>query len=157
MKLTLDTNVLVSAFVSKQGHPGKLIDVILAFPEIRLALSEPILLEFRDVMMREEVRERFGYSAKEVESFVEDLRRVSNMVTVKSRLMVVKEDHKDDIVINTAIDANSDFIVSGDSHLQKMKRFRRIKIVNPRQMIEMISSRFGELIITRDEIRKSSA
>ncbi len=151
MRLTLDTNVLLSAFVSRQGYPAKLVDIILTFPEIKLTLSEPILLEFRDVMLRDEVRERFRYSARETESFVKDIRTVASMIEVKSQLKLVKEDPNDDVVINTALDAKSDYTVSGDSHLLKIKTFRDIKIVSPKQMLKIIVEQFEELIINYEE------
>lgn len=56
MKIVLDTNVLVSAFVSKLGYSAKIIDLISTFEEIRLISSEPILTEFKDVLSRDEVK-----------------------------------------------------------------------------------------------------
>jgi len=156
MRIALDTNVLVSAFISKHGHPARLIDVILTFPEIKLVLSEPILLEFREVLLREEVRKRFDYSHKDIESFVRNMRGISSMITVESKFKVIKEDPKDDIVINTAFDAKADWIVSGDSHLRKMRRFRNIRIVNPKQMIRVFARSFGELMVTHNEIGNPS-
>ena len=55
MKVTLDTNVLVSAFISKYGQPAKILDIILTFPEIKLILSNSILEEFGEVISRQEV------------------------------------------------------------------------------------------------------
>jgi len=152
MRITLDTNILVSAFISKEGQPAKILDLVLTFQEIRLVLSETILREFREVMLREEVRERFGYSARDVESFVQHLRGVSSMVAVKSRFKMVKADPNDDIVVNTAVDGKAEWIVSGDVHLRRMRVFRGIRIVNPRQMLRIVSRRFGRLIISPDEI-----
>ena len=152
MRITLDTNILVSAFISKEGQPAKILDLALTFQEIRLVLSEAILREFREVMLREEVRERFGYSARDIESFVQHLRGVSNMVAVKSRFKVVKDDPNDDMVVNTAIDGKAEWIVSGDAHLWKMRAIRGIRIVNSRQMLRIVSRRFGRLIIGPEEI-----
>jgi len=157
MRLTLDTNVLVSAFVSRDGNPARIVDLVLAFPEIKLVLSESILQEFRDVMLRKEVRERFEYSSRGIDAFVQDLRHVSTIIMVKSRFMVVKEDPKDNVVMNTAVDGKVDFVVSGDSHLQKLTKFRNVRIVSPKQMLRIITDRFGEIITYSDELRKASA
>ena len=62
MRIVLDTNVLVSAFISKDGNPAALLDVALTLPEIEVVLSEEILEEFGDVLSRRKVRERFHYS-----------------------------------------------------------------------------------------------
>lgn len=152
MKITLDTNVLVSAFISKQGQPAVLLDIILTFPEIELVLSDPILAEFKDVLLRPEVKERFEYSAREIGQFVDALRGASTIVQVKSGFRVVSEDPKDDVIINTAYDGKVDYIVSGNSHLQRLRRFKGIRIVKPKSLLKIIRQRFGEFIIPRREL-----
>src|SRR2546427_11267371 len=67
MKIVLDTNVLVSAFISKQGQPAAVLDLAVTFPEIELVLSQPILDEFKGVISRREVKERFGDADSTVE------------------------------------------------------------------------------------------
>ena len=152
MKITLDTNVLVSAFISKQGQPAAVLDIILTFPEIELVMSEPILAEFKDVLMRQEVRKRFSYSHKDVNRVVNAIRYASTIVEIRSDFKVVSEDPKDDVIVNTAFDGNADFIVSGDRHLQRLRGFKGVKIVNPRSMLNIIRQRFGELIIPKKEL-----
>lgn len=149
MKITLDTNVLVSAFISKHGQPAKILDIILTFPEVKLILSNLILEEFWEVISRQEVRERFDYSKHEIKSFVQAIKNVSMIIEPKSKFSIVKEDPKDDVILNTAYDGKADYIVSGDFHLQKLKKFKGIKIVNPKQMMKVYIKRFGELIISR--------
>lgn len=146
MRITLDTNVLVSAFISKQGRPAAILDIALTFSEMELVLSEPILEEFRDVLSRPEVKERFNYSAKDIAEFVNAIRNVSTMIRPVSGFKVVPEDPKDDIIVDTAYDGKAEYIVSGDRHLQKLKRFRGMRIVNPRSMLNLIRRRFGEII-----------
>jgi len=154
MKVTLDTSVLVSAFISKQGSPAKILDIILTFPEIKLILSDQVLAEFKEVMLRDKVREKFEYSEQEIESFVQAIKSISTVIRLESSFNVVKEDSKDDVVLNTAYDGKVEYIVSGDHHLQKLKRFGRIKIVNSKQMMKIITRRFGELIVPREKIEK---
>ena len=152
MKVTLDTNVLVSAFISRQGQPSAILDTILTFPEVELVLSNPILAEFKDVLLRQEVRERFGYSTKDIDRFINAIRKASTIVKLKSDFKVVSEDPKDDVVINTAYDGKVDYIVSGDSHLQRLRCFKGIRIVKPRSMLNIIRKRFGEFIIPKEEL-----
>lgn len=147
MKITLDTNVLVSAFVSKHGHPAKILDIILIFPEVKLILSNQIIEEFENVLSREEVKERFGYSKREIKSFARAVAKVSTIVKVKSHFRVIKEDEKDDSVLNTAYDGKADYIVSGDHHLLNLKKFKGLKIVNPKQMVKIFVSKFGEIAV----------
>jgi len=152
MKITLDTNILVSAFISKQGQPAAILELILTFPEIELILSEQILAEFKEVMSRQEVKKRFEYTSKDIDQFVDALRDASTITKPSSNFNVVKDDPKDDIIINTAYDGKADYIVSGDTHLQSLKRFRTILIVKPRSMLSIIKRRFGELIIPKEKL-----
>ncbi len=152
MRVVLDTNVLVSAFISKRGHSANILDIVTAFEEMTLVLSDEILEEFEDVMAREEVRERFDYSVAEINEFASAIRSVAEIVKVKSKFRLMEEDPKDDMVLNTAYDGRATCIVSGDGHLQNLKKFRSIRIVSPRQFMRIITRRFGELILSRREI-----
>lgn len=147
MRITLDTNVLVSAFISKAGQPAAVLDAILTFPEIELVLSDQILEELREVLLRRDVRTRFGYSVGDTDSLVSALRAACALVRVKSDFKVVAEDPKDNIIINTAYDGGANYIVSGDRHLQRLKRFRGIRIVSPTSMVKILKRRFGRFII----------
>lgn len=117
------------------------------FEEIQLILSEPVLDEFKEVLSRDEVKARFNYSTSDVDSFTQAIRDVSTIVKIKSNFNVIKEDPKDDVMLNTAYDGKAEYIVSGDYHLQKLKRFKSIRIVSPKQIMKVIARRFGELII----------
>lgn len=152
MRIALDTNVLVSAFISKLGQPARLLDLILTFPEIQLVVSDPILEELRDVLSREEVKERFHYSARDIESFVRAVRNVSVRVKIKSDFKVVADDPKDDVVLNTAHDGRADYIVSGDHHLQGLRGFKGIKVVSPNRMMRIVMRRLGEFIVHREKL-----
>ena len=147
MRIVLDTNVLVSAFISKLRHSARILDLVSMFEEIQLVLSESILDEFEDVLSRDEVKERFGYSDRDIEFLAQSAREISTIVEARSGFKIVKQDPKDDVVLNTAYDGKADYIVSGDHHLQNLKNLRGIKIVNPRQMMKIITRRFGEFII----------
>lgn len=152
MRIALDTNVLVSAFISKRGQPARLLDILLTFPEIQLVSSAPILEELGDVLSRNEVKERFHYSARDIRSFVRAVRNVSVRVKIKSNFKVVVDDPEDDVVLNTAHDGRADYIVSGDHHLRGLRSFKGIKIVSPNQMMRIIMRKFGEFIIPREKL-----
>ncbi len=147
MRIVLDTNVLVSAFISKRGHSARILDLALMFEEIQLVLSEPILDEFEDVLSRDEVKERFGYSNREIEFLAQSVRKISTIVEARPGFTIVKEDPKDDVVLNTAYEGKADYVVSGDHHLLNLKSFKGIKVISPKQMMNIITRRFGEFII----------
>ncbi len=146
MRITFDTNVLVSAFISKRGHPAAILDMALTLPDIELVLSDPILDEFTDVLSRPEVLKRFDYSRDDIEKFVKAIQDTSTIVRPTSSSKIVNEDPDDDIVINTAYDGKSEYIVTGDHHLQELGKFRRVRIVSPKAMLDIIARRFGRIV-----------
>lgn len=154
MRVTLDTNVLVSAFISKHGYSANILDIIATFQEIELILSDEILEEFEEVMLRGEVRERFEYSEQDVRKFVKAIRDIATIVKIRSEFKAIKEDPKDNMILNTAYDSKAEYIVSGDRHLQKLKRFEKTRIVNSRRFMKIITRKFVELIVPRRKIAK---
>ena len=51
----------------------------------------------------------------------------------------ITEDPSDNMFINCALASRSDWIVSGDQHLLKLKQFETIRIVKPIEFLKMIS------------------
>jgi putative PIN family toxin of toxin-antitoxin system len=151
MRVTLDTNVLVSAFISKRGHSADVLDLIATFDGITLVLSNEILEEFKDVMGRKEVATRFDYSTTDVSKFEGTLRGVAEIVAVKSGFKAVREDPDDDVVVNTAFDGRADYIVSGDRHLRELNRFQGVRIVSPKSFLTILTKRFGDLVLSEED------
>ena len=146
MRITLDTNVLVSAFISRTGHPARVLDIALTLEDVQLVLSDEIIREFKRVMSREELLVRLGYTLDDVEDLAKLLRKTSRMIKVTSRFRAVKEDPADNVVLNTAHDGRCDFIVSGDHHLLNLKEFRAIRILSPDRMLNLLSKRYGKFL-----------
>ena len=154
MRITLDTNVLVSAFISKSGVCADVLDLVSTFEEIELVLSQEILSEFAEVMRREEVRTRFKYGDLDIASFEEAIRGVAEVIKVASSFQVVPEDPGDDVVVNAAIDGKVKHVVSGDKHLQKLKKVKKVRIVTPRAFLGIVAKSFGSLMVSKADLGK---
>jgi hypothetical protein len=146
MRITLDTNVLVSAFISRAGYPARVLDVALTLEDVQLVLSDEIVREFIRVMSRGELLIRLDYTLDDVEELARLLRKASRMIKVRSDFRAVREDPADNAVLNTAYDGRCDFIVSGDHHLLNLKKFRGIRILSPGRMLNTLSKRYGRFV-----------
>ncbi len=133
-RVVLDTNVLVSSLI-KRGRARELLDRIIE-NRLSLVLSEEILSEFVEVMAREKFQRYVTKS--EVERFVSFLLHMAEIVEVKSKFKVVEEDPKDDAVLNTAYDCRAKYIITGDEHLLKIRRYRGIRIFNVAEILEKL-------------------
>ncbi len=122
-----------------------ILEIVTTFDEISLVLSEEILTEFKDVLNRSEVSGRFHYSQKDIGDYATAIRDVATIIDIQSKFRVAKEDPKDDVILQTAVDGKADFLISGDRHLKQIKEFRNVRIVNPRQFLSIIATSLGEL------------
>ncbi len=75
------------------------------------------------------LRDKFRRTSEQLEADDAYLRGISRMVTPTERLEVVKADPTDDKIIECAVAASSEVIVSGDQHLLSLGVFRGIAIM----------------------------
>ena len=134
VRVVLDTNVLVSAFID-DGKPRKLVLELL--DKHTVVLSRQMLAELADVISRD----KFRVTGSQVNQFVSSLVRMSKMVLDNVRFKVVLEDPDDDVVLNTAYTGKAEFIVTGDKHLLELGHFKKTKIVTVNQMQDIFRSR----------------
>jgi len=124
-RVVLDTNVLISAFLFG-GAPREVVELIIA-GVIDCSLSPAILDEVRGVLKRP----KFGLSPRQVMSIVEELGSLCEVVNPSASIHKVIADPDDDRVLECAVEAMADAIVSGDTHLLDLGKYRDILILNP--------------------------
>jgi len=132
LRAVLDTNVLISAIIS-DGKPRELLKKGTA-NQFSIVTSNLILKELITVLRRP----KFKTPEDEIQKIIIALLRSSEVIKVKSKFTEVKEDPKDDMIINTAHDGRADVIVSGDNHLLELKNFRGIKIITVDCMLKTL-------------------
>jgi putative PIN family toxin of toxin-antitoxin system len=132
LRVVLDTNVLVSAIVS-DGKPRQLFKKGIE-NQFSIVTSDPLLKELARVLRRPKFKTR----QREIQRITLALLGSAEVISVKTKLEVVREDPKDNMVVETAHDGNADFIVTGDSHLLKLQSFREIKITNVEEMLALL-------------------
>jgi putative PIN family toxin of toxin-antitoxin system len=132
LRAVLDTNVLVSAIIS-DGKSRELLKRGIT-NQYSIIISDLILKELLTVLRRP----KFKTSEDEIHRTILALIRTADTVNVTSKLKVVEEDPKDDMIVETAVDGDADMIVTGDSHLLKLKKFEEIKIISVDEMLAYI-------------------
>ena len=133
-RVVLDTNVLVSAIIS-DGKSRELLKKGIA-NQYSIVMSDLILKELITVLRRP----KFDLSEDELQRTIIALIRTAEVVNVKTKIKVVKEDPKDDMIIETAIDGCADTIVTGDNHLLVLKCFRGIKVTTVENMLASLQT-----------------
>ncbi len=132
-KIVIDTNVLISA-AGWKGNARKVLELCIE-GNLLLLESPGMLEEIEDVLRRQ----KFKFIPRaEKKEFLKHLTSVSKMVHPKEKPKVIKEDPADDKFLWCALAGNAEFIVSGDSHLLALKEFRGIKILAPKDFLNLI-------------------
>ena len=130
-RVAVDTNVLVSALI-KKGKPLELLGRLL--DKHTLVFSSQMLAELADVLSRD----KFAITDAQVERFISLLLKKSTVVSLSGNLAVILEGPDDNTVLLTAVNGKADFIVSGDKHLLKLRKFEDIEIVTVSQMLAIL-------------------
>jgi putative PIN family toxin of toxin-antitoxin system len=121
--VTLDSNVYVSA-LQFSGIGVRLLAMARA-GAIRLDTSEVILAETIGVL-----RDKFGWEGYRLHFAREELRKIAN-VTIPTQTIQVADDPDDNRIIECAVEAESEFILTNDTDLLRLKQYREIKILRP--------------------------
>ncbi len=100
-------------------------------------------------MSRDELVVRFDYALANVEELARLLRKTSQMIKVRSEFRAVKEDPADNAILNKAYDGRGEFVVSGGHHLLDLKKFKGIRILSPKQMLDLLSRRYGRFVSSK--------
>ncbi len=130
--VVLDTNIVVSALIAKEGAPAKIFEKLI-LGEIENYASKEIINEVKEVFGRKEITKR---TTRKARSFI--LKHyLNNSIQIASKIKITAVEHKsDNKFIETAIESKADCIITGDWHLLKLKEFKGIKIVKARQFLE---------------------
>lgn len=131
-KVVLDTNVLISAF-KWGGRPKQVFNKMLDKEAFELFMSKEQLKELESVLDYP----RFGFSGKQKSEILELVLAVATIVEIKNEVHIIPEDPDDDVIINTAIENDVGYIVSGDNHLLKRREYRDVKIVTPAEFLRL--------------------
>ena len=128
--IVLDTNI----FISSVFWEGKTYIVVKKAinQDIIVFISNYIIEEIRKVLVRD-----FNLEKQEIDDIVNAVFYFTHLIEPKESVTVIKDDPKDDKILDCALACNADFIVSQDNHLLKLKKFRNIKIVSPEEFLEI--------------------
>jgi len=131
MKVVIDTNV----FISGLNFPGNPKEILKLFRtgEIQVYISSFILKEITKILSG-----KFKWSKREMAEAVTLIKRKAYLVKPERRLSVVKKKDNDNRILECAVDADVQFIISGDKkHLLSLKEFEGIKIVSPAEFLNI--------------------
>jgi putative PIN family toxin of toxin-antitoxin system len=123
VSVTLDTNIYVSA-LEFGGIGARLLGMAHA-GSLRIDVSDAILDELVAVL-----RDDFAWEGYRLHVLREQIGKITNRITPTRRLDVVKDDPDDNRILECAVAAGSEFILTYDKDLLRLGHYGDIKIVN---------------------------
>jgi putative PIN family toxin of toxin-antitoxin system len=132
MRIVVDTNVIVSALVFG-GLPRRVFEIVES-GRCELYYSAEIESETRRVL-----RDKFGWDEERLRRYLPVLWGLGEQVTPRRRVNAVKEDPDDNRILECALAAGADVIVSGDHHLLGLIAYEGIVIRTPREFLTILS------------------
>jgi len=135
-KVVLDTNVLVSA-LHFGGKPRALVGYAHGRTTKRydLFISPFILSELSRILS-----EKLFWSVPRIERATQILVKWGDVVSPRKSISAIppERDDSDNRILECAVKAKADLIVSGDSDLLDLKEYEGIKIMTPAQFLRIL-------------------
>jgi putative PIN family toxin of toxin-antitoxin system len=133
MKVVFDTNIFVSAFIIP-GSRGQEAFLLAQRRKVSLYSSVPILTETARVL-----RTKFSQPETDVMAALKMISRAAIMVQ-PMRKVTILEDMPDNHILECAVEAQADVIVTGDRQLLALREFEGIAIVRLADFLRMMPS-----------------
>lgn len=123
MKIVLDTNVYISAFLWG-GRPKELLERAIEGKD-QIYVSRQIKEEVFEVLKRP----KFGIDESTIELLIKEIEDISELVVITDKIQTLCRDIDDNAIVECAVGAKADYLITGDDDLLVLKSYRKIKIV----------------------------
>jgi len=131
VKVVFDTNIYISAFVIPGGNAEKAY-LHAVDGNFELCTSIAILTE-----LARKLDEKFGWEKEKIEQLIRSISNIANTFKTSPRLKVLSDD-PDNRILECALDATAEFIVTGDKHLLNLTRYQDIEIIKLSAFLAML-------------------
>jgi putative PIN family toxin of toxin-antitoxin system len=133
MKVVFDTNVYISAFLVPGGQ-GEGAFRLAHLGRFDLYTSVSILTETANVL-----RTKFHQPEQDIQAALKLISRTAHILRPTIRVSALR-DPPDNRVLECAVAAQADLLVTGDRHMLKLKEFQEIGIVRLADFLRMFPS-----------------
>src|SRR5436190_10882501 len=101
--------------------------------DLEIAVSEPIITEVIGVL-----RDKFAWDGYRLHAERERIRSITKLVTPSATLNVINWDPPDNRILECAVEAGSEFIVSEDKDLLRLKEHGNARLISVADMLEIL-------------------
>ena len=139
MKIVLDTNVAVSAALNPKGPPAEIVRAWRAH-SLTWVTSPPLLDELERTLLSSRIGRYLAWGEDEIAEFLAAVRQTAEVTSPTDRIDVIMDDPVDNRVLEAAVSAQADYVVSGDHHLLDLKTYQGVQIVTPARFVAIVAT-----------------
>lgn len=133
MRAVIDTGVLVSALIRREGVPAIVLQA-LAGGRFTAVYTTETLVELVEVLSRTRFRDKYHIQADDVAALIR-LIRLRGESVIPTREIVACRDPRDDKFLTAAVAGAADCLVSGDADLLVLSPFEGIPVLRPVEFV----------------------
>ena len=140
LRVVIETNVLVSALLSKNGIPARVLD---AWRERKFLVitSEEAILEVERVLEALAFSRKYLISNEDIKSLLNLLRKDAILVPGQMETKgAIPQDPDDEKFLSIALEGEASTIISGDAHLLNLVSYRNVKIQSAREFLDSLEA-----------------
>jgi len=124
MRIILDTNLLISALLSKNLRER--LEIVVIEPNLNLLVCNELLDEFYNVIQRPKFNKYISQS--QLNDYMKFLQPRFNYIQLISKIDMCR-DRADNFLLALAKDGNADYLITGDNDLLVLSNFEQTRIV----------------------------
>jgi putative PIN family toxin of toxin-antitoxin system len=134
LNIVFDTNIYISAFVIPGGNAEKAY-LHAIDGDFELCTSIAILTE-----LAQKLDEKFGWEKHKIAQLISYISDIATVLKTTSQLKVLSDD-PDNCILECAIKAEADFLVTGDKHLLKLRNYGDFEIIKLSNFLRIVQQK----------------
>lgn len=101
--------------------------------KFKTSISDEILNEITAVLNRE----KFKLNKAHIDGIISEIETITYKIYPDENINNVCRDYKDHIILECAVKANADYIITGDQDLLVLDPFQQIRIISPADFLKL--------------------
>jgi uncharacterized protein len=134
IRLVIDTNILISAALSENSTPAKVLDYSLE--NSRILISTDTYEEISVKLLDNKFSKYVQIETRQI--FLKKFLGIAEIVPIKTSIKACR-DSKDDKFLELAVNGDADFIITGDQDLLVLHPFRTVQIITASEFLRLQS------------------
>ncbi len=132
-RIVVDTNILISSLI-QHGYPYLIINEFVIENNVLICVSNELIAEYYEVINRNKFSKYPDFINK-AETLLTDIEAIAQKFYPETKVDIIS-DKDDNKLLELASVSNANYIITGNTNDFTMKKYKRTKIVTPREYWE---------------------